>query len=273
MNQKIIPIVSIVAGFAAFVLTGKYLRDKDAEIENMKNELLRSARTVPVVAARVDIPSGTTIKTSDLDLIHMVEATLPDQVIRKDDAKMILGKKTVFQVPAKHAFQWTDIEGNPAAGRGLSTMVTPGQRALSIAVSGASAVSGMVEPDDHVDVLGTFSFPSKTVVGEMETVTLTILQDVTVLATGQDISKSYASRRTPARNTSYSTITLAVWPREAELLVFAQQVQGRLTLALRNSSDVSFQKEMPQVDFKLLESELPNLNQERQNNIRAKGNL
>ena len=73
-----------------------------------------------------------------------------------------------------------------------------------------------------------------------------------------------------ARAGGYTTVTLEVTPRETELLVFAQQLQGRLTLSLRNPSDVSFEKDLPSVDFNRLEESLPDLNQYRQRNIRHK---
>jgi len=79
-----------------------------------------------------------------------------------------------------------------------------------------------------------------------------------------------ASRRGQLRSSSYSTVTLEVTPREAELLVFAQQMKGRITLALRNSGDVSFEKDLPTVNFEKMESELQELNTYRQRNIRHK---
>ena len=149
--------------------------------------------------------------------------------------------------------------------------IQPGLRAVSIAVSGANSVSGMVEPNDRVDVLGTYSFPSKTSAGEMETVTLTLLQDVTVLATGQNLAKQeFMRNRNAMRSTSYSTVTLEVKPREAEFLVFAQQAQGRLTLVLRNSADSTYETTLPEINFKYLETKLPEMNLERQQKIRRK---
>jgi pilus assembly protein CpaB len=272
MNQKIVPLVAIAAGILAFSLTYKYLQDKEREIERTKAELFKGARMISVVGARVDIPGQTRIKVDDLDLVHIPEATAPEQVILKEDGAKILGRKTLLKIGAGRAILWNDIEGSDKIARGLSTLIKPKLRAVSIAVSGAAAVSGMVEPNDHVDVLGTFSFPSKAAPDQMETVTMTVLQDVSVLATGQELPTSFAGRRVPGRSTSYSTVTLEVTPREAELLVFAQQTQGRLTLALRNGEDVHYEPTIPEIDFKALESEVPTLNQERQRTIRLKGN-
>jgi Flp pilus assembly protein CpaB len=63
---------------------------------------------------------------------------------------------------------------------------------------------------------------------------------------------------------SYSTVTLEVTPREAEMLAFAEQIRGRLSLSLRNRSDVSYEKELPKVDFEKIRSTIEELNLKRQ---------
>jgi pilus assembly protein CpaB len=274
MNQKLIPLVSVAVGVLAFLLTFQYLRAKEREVEDIKRQIYERARKIEVAGAARDIPEGTSVGRDDLKLIEVDEWSASDQVVRRDEGIMILGRKTRFQIKANKPILWSDIEGGEAVSQGLAPMVKPGLRALSLAIGGAAAVSGMVEPNDHVDVLGTFSLPSAAVPGVMESVTLTVLQDVTVLATGQQVSRQLSSaRRGGARDTGYSTVTMEVTPREAELLVFAQQAHGRLTLVLRNPSDISFEKEMPNVDFKMLQTELPDLNINRQKHIRLKSSV
>ena len=142
---------------------------------------------------------------------------------------------------------------------------------MSIAVGGEAAVSGLVAPNDHVDILGTFTFASKTLPGEMESSTLTVLQDVTILATGRELAG--AQTRGGRSSSGYSMVTLEVTPREAELLVFAQHVRGQLFLTLRNGEDVGFESELPDVNFEHLEKKLPEYNDYRQRNIRKKKTL
>ena len=267
MNQRLIPLISIASGILAFSLTFKYLGDKDREVEKIKADLYKRTRMIPVLAAAADIPGETTLKLSDIGTIHIVEATAPDQVIREDEYKMILGKKTLFQIKSGKPILWSDVKGSETAGRGLSSMVKPEWRAVSV------AVSGMVEPNDHVDVIGTFSLPSRSGAAEMETVTMTVLQNVTVLATGQDLPRSYGARRSTGRSSNYSTVTLEVSLREAELLVFAQQMQGRLSLALRNMADVGTENNLPEVNFEALKAELPDLNQKRQQKLKMRVEL
>jgi pilus assembly protein CpaB len=134
-------------------------------------------------------------------------------------------------------------------------------------------VSGLVQPNDRVDVLGSFMLPSKTNPQQMEAVTLTVLQDVSVLATGQMLGKPMgdASDRARMGMTGYSTVTFEVTPREAELLAFVENMKGRLTLTLRNPADGSYEKDLPEINFDMLEKELPQLNAYRQDEIRRKG--
>jgi pilus assembly protein CpaB len=136
-------------------------------------------------------------------------------------------------------------------------------RAMSISVSGAASVSNMVRPSDRVDVLGTFTLPSKTMAGETELVTLTILQNVVVLATGQETTESFSGG-----GANYSTVTLEVTPSEAEVLTFAEQMRGRLTLTLRSPTDTSFEEALPSVNFEDIRGKLEDMNRERQNRKR-----
>jgi pilus assembly protein CpaB len=278
MRQKIIPIVSILAGVLAFMLSIRYFNAEQAKINDRKAQLDASAATVTVVAAGKNIPANAPLTLDDIATVSVQKSTLREEPIYPGDYKKIIGRKLIYDLKKGSMVLWSDIEGGSAVlSPQLESMVKPGLRAISINVSGAHAVSGMVRPNNRVDVLGTFSFPSKTVEGELEAVTLTVLQDVTVLATGNEMAHKRLHNNTSVNGyqpqKSYSTVTLEVTPREAELLTFAQTVQGRLTLALRNSSDVSFEKDLPEVNFEQLENSLPELNEYRQRNIRNKKNL
>ena len=126
----------------------------------------------------------------------------------------------------------------------------------------------MVNPNDHVDVIGTFTFPDESGKREQAAlVTCTILQNVLVLATGKETAKSPASA---FGGGAYSTVTLEVTPREVEMLVFAEQIKGRLSLALRNPSDVHYESELPRVNFEKIEEEIESLNTYRQRTLLRK---
>ncbi|MFW5870926.1 MAG: Flp pilus assembly protein CpaB [Verrucomicrobiota bacterium] len=272
MKEKIIPIMSVVIGVFAFALTHYYLEAQQAKIEKEWESLRRARKKVSVMIAARTIPKGTRIGENDIAKVEKYEATVPPEAVMHQEALAAIGKKTLYRMEKGDVLKWSFIEGGQRR-TSLAQAVKPGMRALSLAIGGASTVSGMVRPEDRVDILGTFNFPSKTVEEQMETVTLTILQDVTVLATGQRKANEIVLNRDRMRDSSYSTVTVQVTPREAELLVFAEQMRGRLTLTLRNPADVSFEKDLPEVNFQRLEEKLPELNLHRQKHIRHKTNL
>ena len=270
MKNKIIPIISVLIGIIAFILTYEYLSNKQKEYQKLKDDIARGTRQVSVVAAKHTIPGGTTAAPEDLEWVDFPDAFVPEgAVTTKDEARMLLGKKILFEVGAHKPVLWSNIEGGSEAGQGLAPTIIHRMRAISLSIGGAAAVSGMVQPGDRVDVLGTFTFPGKAP-GEMETTTLTILQDVTVLATGQALAKEKVFAVKRAASSSYSTVTVLVTPREAELLVFSQQMRGNLTLALRNPKDSYYEPELPEIDYSKLKSELPILNKYRQETIWGK---
>jgi pilus assembly protein CpaB len=272
MNQKIILVISILIGVLAFGLSIKYFKSEAAKVQSELNRIYAGATQVSIVVAKRDIPEGIAITKDDLAFKRVLqqEVKVAGNAVLSEDVDLLLGRKTLFQIKHEEPIYWRFIEGGQRAARGLAYSVKPGMRAISLNVSGAASVSSMIQPNDRVDILGTFTLPSREILDEMETVTLTVLQDVTVLATGSLLANQPINPRANSRSRAYSTITVSVTPREAELLVFAQQAKGRLTMSLRNPTDDSFEKDLPSVNFQLLERTLPDLNLYRQRNIRYK---
>jgi pilus assembly protein CpaB len=272
MKQKLIPILSIALGIIAFVLTMNFTRRKEAEFRRMQEDFFKQQVQVRVLVAAHDIPSGTKLQETDLVATRVFQVNVGDRAVEVKDGMRLIGRKVIFPIKKDSPVLWSDIEGGAATDSGLSSIINNRMRAISLSVGGASAVSGMIKPNDKVDIIGTFSFPSKTVAGEMETVTLTVLQDVSILATGTQIARDQLSQ--PAQTASgYSTVTVEVTPREVELLVFAEQLQGRLTLSLRNRDDVYFERDLPAVNFEHLQNNLMEYNLYRQQHIRHKRNV
>jgi pilus assembly protein CpaB len=271
MKQKLIPIISIAVGILAFFMTMKFTRDKEADFQKMKDEFNKRAEKVTVVAAKYDIPGGTVVKGTDIYKKSVYKINLEERSVAAKDGTKLIGRKVIFPIKKDNPILWSDIEGGNSKASGLASIIKTKMRAISLSIGGTAAVSSMVRPNDRVDILGTFSFPSKTIPGEMESVTLTVLQDVTILATGQDIAKDQLEKS--KRSSGYSSVTVEVTPREAELLVFAEQMQGRLILSLRNPNDLHFESDLPEVDFKHIETMLKDYNLYRQRYIRHKKSI
>ena len=247
----------------------EYLKAKDREYSEKLQQLTRNYRKIPVIAAKHNLPIGTVLTSDDLGVMDVIESAVRGHVVEEKDASTLLNHRLQRSLHAGDPVYWYDLEGGDPFSRGLSADIKNRQRAMSISVGGTTAVSGMVKPNDHVDVLGTFSFPSPTKPSEMEMVTLTILQDVLVLATGRDTAKNQVGAAERSSG-GYSAVTVEVTPREAEMLVFAEQARGKLVLTLRNPADVEYEKDLPRVDFSKIQEEIATLNRFRQEKLLGK---
>jgi pilus assembly protein CpaB len=125
----------------------------------------------------------------------------------------------------------------------LATLIHPRGRAVSIDVQERSAVGLWVRPNDHVDVIGSFRDPQS-----QQLRTMTLLQNVVVLATGRITANALSVTDEEKR---FSTVTLLTLPEEAEMLTLAQDL-GTLTLLLRNPDDLDSQEKRTVVDQKTL---------------------
>lgn len=260
MKKQIVLIASLVAGVVAAVLTRFYLAAKDAEIAEIKASYKARFGEMWVLCYKADTPSGATLSRSDFELKLVPEIGMRGQALTQDDVADIVGRKTLTMHKKRDVVFWSDIEGGDPSVKGLSADIKRQMRAVSINCTGAASVSSMVKPNDHVDVIGTFDFEGA--VGKKNFVTCTILQNVLVLATGNETAKTHG--RNLGLSSGYSTVTLEVTPREAEMLAFAEQIKGRLVLTLRNRNDTSYEKELPKVDFEKIRAEIEELNLQRQ---------
>jgi len=262
MKRKIVLIASLVAGVVAAVLTRFCMLAKDAEVKELKESINRRYGTMEVLCYANEVPSGTVLSKADLGLKTVPALGLRGQALTKENADGVLGRKILFGHRRGDVLFWADIEGGNPAEKGLSSDIKKLMRAISINCSGAASVSSMVRPNDHVDVIGTFDLsdgPHGS--GRAKSlVTCTMLQNVLVLATGSRTAKM----RDQGIAAAYSTVTLEVTPREAEMLAFAEQIKGRLVLSLRNRNDTSYEKELPKVDFEKIRGEIEELNLKRQ---------
>lgn len=270
MKQRLILVAAVVCGLVAALLTRQYLNAKDRDVENRKRQLENRYQTISCIAVNRSLPAGTVLAAEDLGAIKVVESAVRGHVVEERDYRMLIKRKLIRSLEASSPVYWSDIEGGDPLNRGLADEITERMRAISIDVGGTAAVSGMVRPGDHVDVLGTFTLPSPSKANELEMITQTIMQNVLVLATGRETAKSQLFMPDRDRGGgSYGAITVLVSPREAEMLVFAQQARGRLVLTLRNPNDTYREMELPRVDYAKIQEEIDKLNQLRQELMRA----
>jgi pilus assembly protein CpaB len=124
----------------------------------------------------------------------------------------------------------------PTAGL-MSTMLSPGMRAVAINIDsqGATSAGGFILPNDRVDVVRTYRDDEATKAsGSDVVVTQTILSNVRVLAIGQNVQNKGSEGAVVVG----SNATLELDPKQAELIILAQRT-GQLSLTLRAMVDAN----------------------------------
>lgn len=235
MNKKTLVtiIISIVAGIVAVLLVNAYIQKKEKSI-------FKGMNLIEVVAVTRDLPAGTMLSMDLLAKRKVPEKYVHGNAVTPEDAELVIGQMMNFPLKTGDPVLWTDLQDEgQQAGKGLAATVTKGERAFSIAVDRVSGVSGLLKANDHIDLLCTVRSEETG-----EEATLTLVQNITVLATGGMLS---GDRSNDARK-SYSTLTLLVTLEEAELIVFAES-KGKLMALLRNPEDIETHKDIPKVTF------------------------
>ena len=272
MKRNIVLVASLVSALLAALLTRAFISSKESETMALKAKFMREYGEMDALCFVRDVASGSVISAEDLTTCKTYRKGNEGVVLTKDSMSEIVGRKTIGYHKKRDPLRWNDIEGGDTRRGGLSSDVRAHFRAMSISVSGAAAVSGMVRPGDNVDVIGTFSFPDDAgKIKRGDPVTCTVLQKVLVLAVGSETAKN--RRQALGVQSGYSTVTLAVTPREAEILAFAEQVKGRLVLTLRNRNDTETEEDLPTVDFTEIRGEIEALNRERNPTDRRKDRI
>jgi pilus assembly protein CpaB len=263
MKNKLILVIAVLVGILAFWLSARYLKSE-------RNKLYGKYGTIEVLVASRSLTAMTIISSDDLRKTKVLKTYVGNNAFLANQSSQIIGKRLKTSMERGNIFSWRDIDMQHEIRTGLSAIVNKRNRAVSISIAGAAAVSGLVKPNDHVDILGTFTFPSRTNPQQIESVTLTLMQNVTVLATGRKLARKMSENGLENEQDGYSTVTFEVTPREAEILVFAQQTRGQLYLSLRSPDDIYSEEELPSVNFDYLESVLKDLNTRRQIRIQSK---
>jgi pilus assembly protein CpaB len=197
-----------------------------------------------VLVAASEIPAGSRVSKANLAQLDVPENYLHPGSIRKGEENHIIGRPVAERIKQGQQLLWSDFElQKSAATRRLSAAVQKGQRAMTIPVDMSGSLAGMLRPGDHVDLLGTFARGQGT-----DWATVTLLQNVQVLATGELRAAAEGESDTSTQPKSFNNITLSVDLEEAELLAFSVQ-RGPITVVLRAQDDLETVEDIPDKNF------------------------
>lgn len=256
MKQKILLFLAVLFGLMAFFLTNQ-------QLESERRRISGDAETVVLIKMTRDMLEGEEISQADVtryEVKRQKEVQMVSREIPYREMHMIIGRKLATPVSKGQTLQHTDLQ-LPTHKNGFNNIIRDDMRAIALPVDQVSSVNYLIQPNDTVDIIGTFRFPNVRGDSELDTITLTILQDVRVLAVG---NRWGGAAIDPHSGRNYGTITLMVYPDEVEMLIFASQ-KGTLSFSLRryDSREIEKDLESRKVNFGMLEKEIPNYNRRR----------
>jgi pilus assembly protein CpaB len=262
MRQKLLLLAAVFFGILAFVLTFH-------QIKMAQRRALGETMKVTLIQLNKDKIADQPLASEDLVPLSTKRfRTASKREIPWTKRNLIIGKKLATSLNRGAIIQWSDLQIALKGSKELSDLIKSGNRAISISVDATASVTGLVLPGNNVDIIGTFRFPEMKGDKSFDTLTLTILQNVKVLATGTDMGGAVFSGMSPARRRKgYSTVTLSLTPKEVEMIIFASQ-KGRLTLSLRNKEESRIEKNLQSVNFDYLQKHIKDYNLEREKRTR-----
>lgn len=212
MSQRRLLYISLTLGLLTALLVFAYVKAA------VRPESEGARESVTVVVAQREIRAKTPLTAGDLIMHTLPRAQANPKALQSiDDA---VGRLTKDGIAAGEQVLESSLYAKDEK-PGLTFAIPAGKRAVSVAVNEVIGVAGFVKPGDRVDVLGTFD---EQVVGK--TVTVTVLQDVEVLAISQRMEDEDPDAQVA------TTATLALTLDEAEKVTLAEE-RGKLRLALR----------------------------------------
>lgn len=185
--------------------------------------------TAPVVVAARDMVAGVTLKAADLSLKQWPLPGLPkDRFARVEH---LVGRVLDGPAVAGEAILKSKLVPKDRSG-GLSTLVKPGMRAVTVGVDPVIGVAGFVQPGDRVDVVATVE------IGKFadDPTSRIVLQDVEVLAVGENVDVPGQEKKKSTKPRQVKVVTLQMNPAQSQRLALAAS-KSHLLLTLRNQRD------------------------------------
>lgn len=255
MQSKLPLIIAIVFGLIAFIGIGQYLNSRN-----------KPEPTVPVLVSVTNKKRDSKIERADLGTLQVPAKMVAGMTgIYKPGDEAVLAGRVLAQdigvnnvIMEGHLLREADLQGGEAL---FTSLLRPGQRAISIPVDKDGMVSAFVRPGDRVDILTNIDIPEtveetiqipnempQTIKREVSRPTTAFLfQNVKVLAVGDEYLQPNLGQRDTARRTRQtSSVTIAVTPEEAQVLSYAMRYGNRaspngesitFTLLLRRGDD------------------------------------
>jgi pilus assembly protein CpaB len=222
--------VAVGAGLIAAFIAMNLVRQPPAPPETPPTAEAEQIPASKVLVAAVDIPIGTTISASALELRDWPASGVSDRFIVKqgeiDPMEAVVG--TIARASFYQGEPITEAKLIRTDQGYMAAILPPGKRAIATGISVITSAGGFILPNDRVDVIMVRPNPS----GGGDYLTEVILSNIRILAIDQTIEDQDGKKVVVGQ-----TATLELSPRQAQILAAAQPMAERLMLSLRSIAD------------------------------------
>lgn len=208
-----------------------------------------------VLVASRPIERGKPIVDTMITTREVPQAYVEDRAIKDAERTKVLGFPANNDIQEKQTLMWSDVATSAEDRRDLSSLIQPGNRAISVLLNKTETSIALMKPGDYVDLISVLPM------GDAYSSTFTygsvvLFQRVLVLACGMDTSTDSvpASAKAKANEPGQERamlLTLSLTTPEAQLLSLAGE-RGRIAVALRHPDDLRTADRIPDISADVL---------------------
>jgi pilus assembly protein CpaB len=209
--------VALLLAVAAVLVAARWINGRAANATNK------------VAVAQVDIALGSRVLPETITMVDWPTGAMPPGAFT--NAKLLETRVTRSTIQRGEPIMETKL-APPGTQGGLSAVVAPGKRAMTVRVNDVVGVAGFAMPGNFVDVLVNTQ-GEKTKGGNPDrdpSISKIVLERILVLAIAQEASRDDNKPKV------VNAVTLELSPAQTETLDLARSV-GTLSLVLRNQVD------------------------------------
>lgn len=211
--------LALVAGVGAALLITRYLAKRPGQ--------LATVPMLKVAVAAINLPTGGALTKDAVEFVEWPQAVAPPGTF--SDLKQLDGRVTNGALLKGEPILAARL-APPGARQGMAAVIPDTMRAMTVPVNEVVGVGGFIHPGDYVDVLTTMQTPTGRGAAEFEYRSKIVLQNIKVLAVGEDLMAD------DSKPVKVPIVTLLVTPDESERLALAS-TQGKLQLTMRAQRD------------------------------------
>jgi pilus assembly protein CpaB len=223
--------LSTISGLVAVMGVNNWMTSEYAKIMSQQKPTVSSMETTTLVVAKSNLAFGETANRDNLQEMVWPSSSVPaggfasiDDFLKQQETRIVLEP-----IVANEPVLAGKVTG-PGQRSGLSTMLEPGKKAVTLRTNDVVGVGGLVLPGDRVDIFVTNEAKDlKNADGSLiQPYTDLLLTNVRVLAIDQILDPKHTAPIVGR------TVTVAVNLNDAQKITLASTI-GTLTLVLREN--------------------------------------